>query len=201
MPATATAEPLEEPDGLRSRAYGFRVCPPRLLQPLMDDDERKFAHSLKFVLPSTTAPDARSLATSGASRRARCSARAIDPALVAIRSAVSILAFKTTGMPCSVPSSSPVAGFASSRLATSSAAGLSSSMALSEWSRDSIRFMNAVATSRTEHRPATIARRRSATEQPMRSAGPVPIPVASIMGERALYQASSDVRSGISSSP
>src|SRR5690349_406315 len=83
--ATATAEPLDEPHGLRSSTYGFRVWPPRLLQPLVDLRPRKLAHSLKFVLPSTTAPAARSFATTSASARAWCSASAIEPALVAMR--------------------------------------------------------------------------------------------------------------------
>src|SRR6185295_10866893 len=98
--ATATADPLDEPHGLRSRTYGLRVWPPRLLQPLVDIVERKFAHSLRFVLPSRTAPAARSRATTTASSLARCAFKAIDPALVAIRSAVSILALIKTGTPC-----------------------------------------------------------------------------------------------------
>src|SRR5947208_11297586 len=46
---------------------GFSVCPPRALQPLEECVERKFAHSLRFVLPRITAPAARRRATSGAS--------------------------------------------------------------------------------------------------------------------------------------
>src|SRR5205814_475058 len=34
--ATPAAEPELEPLGLRSSAYGFFVCPPRALQPLVD---------------------------------------------------------------------------------------------------------------------------------------------------------------------
>src|SRR5438046_10767811 len=49
--ATATAEPELEPEGLRSSAYGFRVSPPRPLQPLVECVDRKLAHSLRFVLP------------------------------------------------------------------------------------------------------------------------------------------------------
>src|SRR6476659_1004403 len=59
--ATAAPEPELEPHGLRSREYGFFVCPPRPLQPLDDLVERKLAHSLKFVLPRMTAPASRSL--------------------------------------------------------------------------------------------------------------------------------------------
>src|SRR5829696_676343 len=58
--ATATPEPELDPHGLRSSAYGFLVCPPRALQPLDDFDERKLAHSLRFVFPRITAPASRS---------------------------------------------------------------------------------------------------------------------------------------------
>src|SRR5215470_13905044 len=53
---TATPEPELEPQGLRSSAYGLCVKPPRPLQPLLERVERKFAHSLRFVLPRMTAP-------------------------------------------------------------------------------------------------------------------------------------------------
>src|SRR5690349_17548488 len=58
----AIAEPVpdDEPHGLRSRMYGLCVWPPRPDQPLDECSERKFAHSLKLVLPSKTAPAARS---------------------------------------------------------------------------------------------------------------------------------------------
>ena len=68
---TATAAPLDDPDGLRSSAYGFLVWPPTLLQPLTPSAERKKAHSDRLVLPISTAPAARSRATTGASCRAR----------------------------------------------------------------------------------------------------------------------------------
>src|SRR5690242_21661867 len=60
----AIAEPVPEldPHGLRSSAYGFLVCPPRPLQPLLACVERKFAHSLRLVLPSITAPALRRFA-------------------------------------------------------------------------------------------------------------------------------------------
>src|SRR5438105_4908717 len=65
----AIAEPVpdEDPQGLRSRMYGLCVCPPRPDQPLDDFVERKFAHSLKFVLPRMTAPASRSFVTRAAS--------------------------------------------------------------------------------------------------------------------------------------
>src|SRR5512144_462521 len=49
--ATATPDPELDPDGLRSSAYGFFVCPPRPLQPLLECVDLKFAHSLRLVFP------------------------------------------------------------------------------------------------------------------------------------------------------
>src|SRR6478735_6648662 len=66
--ATAAPLPLDEPQGLRSSAHGLRVCPPTALQPEIDRVERIFAHSLRFVLPTMTAPAARSRATKSAPR-------------------------------------------------------------------------------------------------------------------------------------
>ena len=45
-------------------------CPPRPLQPLDECVDRKFAHSLRFVLPRITAPAARSRSATNASRGA-----------------------------------------------------------------------------------------------------------------------------------
>src|SRR2546423_2667707 len=59
LAATAAPVPELEPHGLRSSTYGFRVWPPRPLQPLVDWLERKLAHSLKFGLPMITAPASR----------------------------------------------------------------------------------------------------------------------------------------------
>src|SRR4051794_23202872 len=66
--APAAPLPLDDPQGLRSRAHGLRVCPPTALQPEIDRFERMLAHSLRLVLPTMTAPAARSRTTSGASR-------------------------------------------------------------------------------------------------------------------------------------
>ena len=71
LAATAAPEPELEPDGLRSSAYGFRVCPPRPLHPLDECVDRKFAHSLRFVLPRITAPAARRRPTTNASAGGR----------------------------------------------------------------------------------------------------------------------------------
>src|SRR3954464_10836592 len=66
--AAADPEPELEPDGVRSSAYGLRVCPPRPLQPLVECVDRKLAHSLRFVLPMITAPAARSRSATHESR-------------------------------------------------------------------------------------------------------------------------------------
>src|SRR5262245_38456995 len=71
LAATAAPEPALDPHGLRSSAYGLRVCPPRALHPDDERVDRMFAHSDRFVLPSSTAPAARSFATTVASRAGR----------------------------------------------------------------------------------------------------------------------------------
>src|SRR5882724_8891325 len=105
--ATALPDPELDPDGLRSSAYGFLVWPPRPLQPLDECVDRKFAHSLRLVLPRMTAPASRNRAATKASRAAWFFARASDPAEVAILSAVSMLSLITTGMPCNGPRTCP----------------------------------------------------------------------------------------------
>src|SRR5262245_33252488 len=84
--ATAAPDPELDPQGLRSRAYGFCVCPPRPLQPLDDLFERKLAHSLRFVLPRMIAPASRSFCATKASRAGFAPTRANEPAVVIIRS-------------------------------------------------------------------------------------------------------------------
>src|SRR5262245_6216732 len=59
LAAMAAPDPELEPDGLRSSAYGFFVWPPRPLHPLLECVDRKFAHSLRLVLPIITEPAAR----------------------------------------------------------------------------------------------------------------------------------------------
>src|SRR5260221_12720514 len=82
--ATAAPDPELDPHGFLSNAYGFLVCPPRLLHPLDERLERKLAHSLKLVLPSKTAPDSRNLEMMNASFEARFPSSAMDPAVVSI---------------------------------------------------------------------------------------------------------------------
>src|SRR5206468_13119615 len=107
LAATAAPVPELDPQGLRSRTYGLRHCPPRPLQPLDECAERKFAHSLRFVLPRITAPAARRRATNGASRRAEAPASASEPAVVIIRSPVAMLSLISTGTPCRGPRTRP----------------------------------------------------------------------------------------------
>src|SRR5687768_7538116 len=78
--AIAAPVPVLEPHALRLSAYGLRVRPPRPLQPLVECVERKFAHSLRFVLPRITAPASRSRLTTCASFIAIDSASASEPA-------------------------------------------------------------------------------------------------------------------------
>src|ERR1041384_6258400 len=47
---TAAPEPELEPQGFRSRTYGFRVCPPRALHPLLEWLERMVSHPLRVGL-------------------------------------------------------------------------------------------------------------------------------------------------------
>ena len=120
---TATPEPELEPQGLRSTAYGFTHWPPRALHPLLERVERKFAHSDRFALPRITAPASRNRPTTVASRAGVTSPSANDPAVVLIRSAVSMLSFTRTGIPWSGPRTRPERRSASSASAISSASG------------------------------------------------------------------------------
>src|SRR5215475_691295 len=83
--AIAAPEPELDPEGLRSRAYGLRHCPPRPLHPLEECLERKFAHSERFVLPRMTAPASRSRPTRNASEAGVAPISANEPAVVFMR--------------------------------------------------------------------------------------------------------------------
>ena len=100
---TAAAEPELEPQGLRSSTNGLRHWPPRALQPLDERLERMLAHSLMFALASRTAPAARSRSATCESWVAIEPSSASEPAVVVIRSAVSMLSLRSTGMPWSGP--------------------------------------------------------------------------------------------------
>src|SRR5215472_1344637 len=95
--------PELDPQGLRSSEYGFFVSPPRPLHPLVEWLDRMFAHSLRLVLPRITAPDARSFAATNESFGGLEPTSASDPAVVIMRSAVSMLSLIRTGMPCIGP--------------------------------------------------------------------------------------------------
>src|SRR5438477_7383793 len=82
----AAPEPELEPQALRLMPYGLFVCPPRPDQPLTDSNERKFAHSERFVFPRMTAPPARRFAATVESRCAGVPKSANDPAVVCILS-------------------------------------------------------------------------------------------------------------------
>ena len=68
----------------------------------------KFANSVRFALPSRTAPAARSLATTAESRSGTEFSSATLPAVVG-SPAASRLSLTITGMPCSGPRTWPVA--------------------------------------------------------------------------------------------
>src|SRR2546425_7099623 len=122
----AAAEPELEPQALRSSEYGLWVSPPRPDHPLVEKKERKFAHSERFVLPRITAPPARSFAATVESWMAGLPTSANDPAEVCILSPVSMLSLSSTGIPCSGPSTLPLARRLSAPCAIESASGLSS---------------------------------------------------------------------------
>src|SRR4249919_1224017 len=124
LAAIAAPEPELEPDGLRSSAYGFLVCPPRPLQPLVEWVDLKFAHSLRLVLPRITAPASRSRVTMNASLGGAAPASANDPAVVIMRSAVAMLSLIRIGMPCIGPRIRALLRSASSRSAMVRASGL-----------------------------------------------------------------------------
>src|SRR5437016_6627301 len=77
---TAAPEPELDPQGLASRMYGLLHCPPRPDQPLVEENPRKFAHSLRLALPMMTAPPARSFAATVESCIAGMPTRASEPA-------------------------------------------------------------------------------------------------------------------------
>ena len=77
----------------------MRHWPPRPLHPLDEWLERMFAHSLRLALPRSTAPASRNRWATNESRSGIDPARASEPAVVVIRSAVSRLSLMRIGMP------------------------------------------------------------------------------------------------------
>src|ERR1700690_3413342 len=100
---TATPVPELDPQGFRSSAYGLLVWPPRPLHPLLEWLERMFAHSLKLVLPRIIAPASRSFCATKESLVGFDPSSANDPAVVCMRSAVSMLSLIRIGIPCNGP--------------------------------------------------------------------------------------------------
>src|SRR5215831_12546666 len=94
---TPAADPELDPDGDRSSAYGFAVCPPSVDQPLLEWVDLKFAHSDRFAFARITAPAARSRVTMKASG-GRAASNAGDPAVVGMP-ATWTLSLISTGMP------------------------------------------------------------------------------------------------------
>ena len=90
--ATATAEPPLEPPALCAGSCGFAAA--GVVTPK--------ASSWVVVLPTITAPAARSRATTGASRRAGASPGSVEPARVG-RPSTSMMSLTPTGMPWSGP--------------------------------------------------------------------------------------------------
>src|SRR5205807_851067 len=89
--ASAAAEPLLEPPGVRSRFHGLRVT-----------GGSKLAYCVVTVLPRNTAPAWRSRLTTVASFRATLFAHSFEPAAVG-QPATSKISLMATGMPCSGP--------------------------------------------------------------------------------------------------
>src|SRR5215469_8969160 len=124
LAATDAAEPELEPDGVRSSTYGFRHCPPRPLHPDDECEDRKLAHSERFVLPRMTAPAARSLSVKNASLGTDIPTIASDPAVDCCLSSTAMLSLRSTGIPCSGPRGPLAFRSASSASAIASASGL-----------------------------------------------------------------------------
>ncbi len=138
---TAAAEPELEPQGFRSSTNGFRHCPPLALQPDDERFDRMLAHSLMFAFARSTAPAARSRSATCESRGGTEPSSASEPAVVVIRSAVSMLSLRSTGTPCSGPRVRPFARSRSSCSAMLSASGL---VSMIEWSEGPARSVAAM---------------------------------------------------------
>jgi hypothetical protein len=173
LAATLAPEPELDPHAVRSSAYGFFTMPPRALHPEMEWLLRMFAHSLRLAFPSRTAPAARSLSTTTASFGWGASRSTTDPAVVFMRSPVSMLSFSTTGTPCSGPRTLPCLRSSSREAAIASASGFTSRIERSSGpclSRRSIRARYAATSARDVHAPDAIFAWASSTVSSSRSA-------------------------------
>src|SRR5437660_10811740 len=81
--------------------------PPRPDQPLDEKNERKLAHSLRFVFASIMAPAFLRFAATVESCSAAVPTRAREPAAVCIWSFVATLSFKGIGIPIILPTLVP----------------------------------------------------------------------------------------------
>src|SRR5262249_17896151 len=135
----AAPEPELEPQAFRSSTYGLFVRPPAPDQPLVELNPRKFAHSLRLVLPRMTAPARRRVAATVESREGGVPVSANEPAFVCILSPVSMFPLSRIGMPCSGPRTWPAFRSASRSFAMDSASGFNSRMELTPLSSTVIR--------------------------------------------------------------
>src|SRR5947209_3514539 len=93
--ATAAADPLDEPPGVRFRSHGFRVSP-----------DRPIANSVVTVLPTITAPPCRSAATHAASDFGRQPLK-IGEFICVGMSPVAMMSFTAMGQPSTGESGLP----------------------------------------------------------------------------------------------
>ncbi len=136
--ATAIPEPELDPAGDMSVLCGFLAWPPIALQPDEAAFDRKYAHSLRLVLPRIIASAERNRATTFASLSVQLSARANEPTVVG-SSIVSILSLIKIGIPNKGPIEAPFSIFASCCSATLCASGLTLIMARKDGLDSSIR--------------------------------------------------------------
>ena len=113
--ASAAAEPPLEAPEMRVVSQGFIDSPPTLLW-----ERGHMANSGMLVLPTITAPAARSRAATAPSAAGTKSSKRRDPPVERMP-AVHASSFRATGRPCSAPRGSPAATAASARRASSRA--------------------------------------------------------------------------------
>ncbi len=148
--ATAAADPLEEPPGVRPRSRGLAVGP-----------GAKYANSVVTVLPTTTAPSDVSSATSGAVVSTRSGEVIGDPQRVG-RPATSMMSLTPSGIPASATSRCASRSAACSPAANTTHARSSSSVC-------AIRSRDRPSSSRASQAPCRTASARSATGLPRTS--------------------------------
>ena len=128
----------------------------------------QLAISVRFVLPSTTAPASRSRTTTSASRSGTECSSARLPAVVG-SPATSMLSLTRTGTPCSGPRTRPSARSASSAAARSRASGARQRIALTSGFSVAIRSRYASTSPTLVVAPDAIAALTAATPAVSRS--------------------------------